>query len=101
MRSFLTGKYRFLAYVVLGCFGAVACALFFGAVMPMVVEDFTYLGHGGYEGGGFLGIQIGFLGAVLTVSLIERNRKQPKWMVHSSSYGLREPPTVWSSSACS
>lgn len=78
MRSFLTGKYRFLAYVVLGCSGAVACALFFGAVMPMVVEDFTYLGHGGYEGGGFLGIQIGFLGAVLTVSLIERNRKQPK-----------------------
>jgi hypothetical protein len=77
MRSFLTGRFRFVPYVVLGCSGVVACALLFGAFMPMVIEDFTYLGHGGYEGGGFLGLQIGFLSAVLTVALIERNRKQP------------------------
>tara|TARA_B100000768_G_C10892955_1_gene214429 strand:- start:19 stop:258 length:240 start_codon:yes stop_codon:yes gene_type:complete len=50
-----------------------------GAVIfPRRNSDFSYLGYGGYEGGGLLGMQIGLLIGIITVLFIRYFGKSGK-----------------------
>jgi hypothetical protein len=71
MSSILDSKFRFIIYIVVGFVLIVACAILTGATMPLIIDNFTYQGRGGYEGGGVLGMQLGILGVILSVLIIE------------------------------
>lgn len=50
MSSILNSRFRFIIYIVVGYVLIVACALLTGATMPLIIDNFTYQGRGGYEG---------------------------------------------------
>lgn len=71
MSSILNGKFRFIIYIVLGFVLIIVCALLTAATMPLIIDNFTYQGQRGYEGGGVLGMQLGIIGVILSVLIIE------------------------------
>ena len=71
MSSILNSNFRFIIYIVLGFVLIIVCALLTAATMPLIIDNFTYLGQGGYEGGGILGMQLGIIGVILSVLIIE------------------------------
>ena len=71
MSSILNSKFRFIIYIVLGFVLIIVCALLTGATMPLIIDNFTYQGQGGYEGGGVLGMQLEIVGVILSVLIIE------------------------------
>ena len=71
MSSILNSKFRFIIYIVLGFVLIIVCALLTAATMPLIIDNFTYQGKGGYEGGGVLGMQLGIIGVILSVLIIE------------------------------
>tara|TARA_B100001559_G_scaffold183592_1_gene153707 strand:+ start:370 stop:633 length:264 start_codon:yes stop_codon:yes gene_type:complete len=71
MSSILNSKFRFIIYIVLGFVLIIVCALLTAATMPLIIDNFTYQGQGGYEGGGVLGMQLGIIGVILSVLIIE------------------------------
>lgn len=78
MPSILNGKFRFISYIVGGYVLIVVCALLTGATMNVIIDDFTYQGRGGYEAGGVLGMQLGIIGVILSVLIIEVLRTKPE-----------------------
>ena len=78
MPSILNGKFRFIIYIVGGYVLIVVCALLTGATMNVIIDDFTYQGRGGYEAGGVLGMQLGIIGVILSVLIIEVLRTKPE-----------------------
>ena len=68
MPSILNSRFRFIIYIVVGYVLIVVCALLTGASMP---DNFTYQGRGGYEAGGVLGMQLGIIGVIVSVLIIE------------------------------
>lgn len=66
--SILNSRFRFVIYIVVGYVFIVVCALLAGASMP---DNFTYQGRGGYEAGGVLGMQLGSIGVIVGVLIIE------------------------------
>tara|TARA_B110000211_G_scaffold230227_1_gene289389 strand:- start:2512 stop:2817 length:306 start_codon:yes stop_codon:yes gene_type:complete len=78
MSSILNSRFRFIIYIVVGYVLIVACALLTGATMPLIIDNFTYQGRGGYEGGGVLGMQLGIIGVILSVLIIEVLRTKPE-----------------------
>ena len=71
MPSILNSRFRFIIYIVVGYVLIVASALLTGATMPLIINNFTYQGRGGYEAGGVLGMQLGIIGVILIVLIIE------------------------------
>ena len=71
MASFLKSKFRFIAYIVIGFVLIIISTLFAGATLPLLINDLTYQGQRGYEAGGVIGMQLGLIGMVLTVLIIE------------------------------
>ena len=71
MSSILKSKFRFIIYIVLGFVLIIVCALLTAATMPLIIDNFTYQGQRGYEGGGVLGMQLGIIGVILSVLIIE------------------------------
>ena len=71
MSSILNSKFRFIIYAVVGFFLIIFCAVLCAATIPLMIDDFTYQGQGGYEGGGVLGLQLGILAVILSVVTIE------------------------------
>lgn len=71
MSSILNSKFRFIIYIVLGFVLIIVCALLTAATMPLIIDNFTYQGQRGYEGGGVLGMQLGIIGVILSVLIIE------------------------------
>tara|TARA_X000000368_G_scaffold363182_1_gene308197 strand:- start:52 stop:357 length:306 start_codon:yes stop_codon:yes gene_type:complete len=76
MSSILSSKFRFLIYIVVGYVFIIGCALLTGATMPLIIDNFRYQGRGGYEAGGVLGLQLGIIGVILSVLIIEVLRKK-------------------------
>ena len=71
MPSILNSKFRFIIYAVVGFFLIILCAFLCAATIPLMIDDFTYQGQRGYEGGGVLGLQLGILVVILSVVTIE------------------------------
>ncbi len=71
MSSILDSKFRFIIYAVVGFFLIILCAFLCAATIPLMIDDFTYQGQRGYEGGGVLGLQLGILVVILSVVTIE------------------------------
>ncbi len=71
MALFLNSKFRFIAYIVIGFVLIIISTLFAAATLPLLINDFTYQGQRGYEAGGVIGMQLGLIGMVLTVLIIE------------------------------
>jgi len=71
MSSILNSKFRFIIYIVVGFVLIIVCAVLTGATMPLMIDNFRYQGRGGYEAGGVLGMQLGIIGVILSVLIIE------------------------------
>lgn len=71
MSSIFSSKFRFIIYIVVGFVLIIVCALLTGATMPLMIDNFRYQGRGGYEAGGILGMQLGIIGVILIVLIIE------------------------------
>jgi len=71
MASFLNSKFRFITYIVVGFVLIIISALLAAATMPLLIDNLTYQGQRGYEAGGVIGMQLGLIGIVLTVLIIE------------------------------
>ncbi len=71
MALFLNSKFRFIAYIVIGFVLIIISTLFAAATLPLLINDLTYQGQRGYEAGGVIGMQLGLIGMVLTVLIIE------------------------------
>jgi hypothetical protein len=78
MSSILNSKFRFVIYAVVGFVLIIVCAVLSAATIPMLIDDFTYQGQGGYEGGGVLGMQLAIIGVVVSVLIIEVLRTKPE-----------------------
>ena len=76
MVSIFNSKFRFIIYVVVGFVFIIVCAVLSAATIPMLIDDFTYQGQRGYEGGGVLGMQFAIIGVILSVLIIEVLRKK-------------------------
>lgn len=71
MAYIFRSKFRFMVYLFVGWVIIVVSGVLTAATMPLIIHDFTYQGHGGYEGGGVLGMQFGILIVILGVVLSE------------------------------
>ncbi|HIF46679.1 MAG TPA: hypothetical protein EYQ73_07825 [Candidatus Poseidoniales archaeon] len=71
MSSILNSKFRFIIYIVVGFVLIIVCGFIGAVTMPLIINNFTYQGQRGYEGGGVLGMQLGILGVILSVLIIE------------------------------